>query len=165
MSERPRQNPHVRTPGLDAAVRRAVGMRFTLPSLRSMLRACSMYANVIAVAVALGIPGGGLRLAAGSAVQAFESAVRSTRDSLASTPNFLAAPADLTAVTECEIDLPEPADPASVTLRPALFDEPAPEEAAPAPASAPAAPATPAMQRAEEPPPAPDNPEAVPALY
>lgn len=133
MTERPR---HTRRSGasIDAAVRRAVGMRFALPSLRSMLRACSVYANVIAVAVALGIPGGGLRQAAGSAAQAFESAVRATRDSFAGIPDRLASPADLSAVTETEpaeapvVPAPEtePPPPPPVSVRSRISPEPSP---------------------------------------
>ncbi len=86
---------------IDRAVRRAVGIKFARPSLRSLLRACGVYANVIAAVVALGIPtAGGLRSAAGSAALAFESAVRSARESTSELPDLLTNPADLTEVTE-----------------------------------------------------------------
>jgi hypothetical protein len=94
---------------IDRAVRRSVGMKFAAPSLRSMLRACGVYANVIAAVVALGLPSaGGLRSAAGSAALAFESAVRSARESTSGLPDFLTNPADLTEVTEItgEISVP-----------------------------------------------------------
>lgn len=85
---------------LDRAVRRAVGMGFATPSMRSLLRACAMYANVIALAVALGMPDGNLRQAAGSAFLAFDSALRSVNESVFSGPDALAAPVDLSQVTE-----------------------------------------------------------------
>ncbi len=81
-------------------------MRFATPSLRSLTRSCALYANVIAVVVALGIPGGGLRLAAGSAVQVFEGAVRAARDASAGIPDRLSRPTDLSEVTECESEAP-----------------------------------------------------------
>lgn len=86
---------------LARAVRRSVGMKVALPSLRSMLRACGVYANVIAAVVALGLPtAGSLRSVAGSAALAFESAVRSARESTSGLPDLLTNPADLTEVTE-----------------------------------------------------------------
>lgn len=95
---------------LDGAVRRSVGMKFATPSLRSMLRACGVYANVIAAVVALGLPTAvGLRSVAGSAALAFESAVRSARESTSGLPDLLTNPADLTEVTEVagEVSVPE----------------------------------------------------------
>ena len=89
---------------LDRAVRRAVGMRFATPSMRSLLRACAVYANVIALVVALGMPNGNLRQAAGSAMSAFESAVRSANEAVFSGPDMLSAPVDLSLVTEPGIE-------------------------------------------------------------
>lgn len=96
---------------IDRAVRRSVGMKFAVPSLRSMLRACGVYANVIAALVALGLPtAGGLRSAAGSAALAFESAVRSSRESTAGLPDLLTRPIDLTAVTESAGEIVAPVE-------------------------------------------------------
>lgn len=91
---------------IDRAVRRAVGMRFATPSMRSLLRACAVYANVIALVVALGMPNGTLRQAAGSAMAAFESAVRNANDAVFSGPDMLSAPVDLSLVTEPGFETP-----------------------------------------------------------
>lgn len=85
---------------LDRAVRRSVGMRFALPSMRSLLKACGVYANVFAAVVALGIPTVvGLR-SSGMAAMAFDTTVRSTRSIVKNLPDMLGKPVDLSSVTE-----------------------------------------------------------------
>lgn len=102
-------------------------MSFATPSMRSLLRACAMYANVIALAVALGMPNGNLRQAAGSAFLAFDSALRSVNESVFSGPDVLSAPVDLSQVTE-SVDI------ATVTtVGPEVnFDKDSPEDFSPA---------------------------------
>lgn len=64
---------------LDEAVRRATPLkRVAKPDRRSLLRALAVYANVFAVLVALGIPNGTLRQAAGGAMASFDGVVRQT---------------------------------------------------------------------------------------
>lgn len=94
---------------LEAAVRRAVGVKFARPSLRSLLRACSVYANVIAAVVALGLPTAGvMRRAANTAMGAFEASVRNFGDNASLAP--LESPVDLSGVTETVSGAPESAE-------------------------------------------------------
>lgn len=104
---------------LDRAVRRSVGMRFAIPSMRSLLKACGVYANVFAAVVALGIPTVvGLR-SSGMAALAFDTAVRSSRSIVKGLPDLLGKPVDLTSVTEFVEVVP------SARFEPVINDAPA----------------------------------------
>lgn len=64
---------------LDEAVRRATPLtRMARPNRRAVLRAMGGYANFFVVLVALGIPNGTLRQAAGGAFASFDGVVRAT---------------------------------------------------------------------------------------
>ena len=79
MSDRPRspRETDVERARLDAAVRRATPMsRLVTPSRRNLIRSMAVYANVFALLVALGIPNGTLRRAAGDALVSFDGAAR-----------------------------------------------------------------------------------------
>lgn len=62
---------------LDEAVRRATATsRMAKMNRRALLRALGMYANVFAVLIALGLPNGNLRRAAGGAMASLDGVVR-----------------------------------------------------------------------------------------
>lgn len=64
---------------LDEAVRRATPLtRMAKPNRRGLLRAMGVYSNLFVVLVALGIPNGTLRQAAGGALASFDRVVRAT---------------------------------------------------------------------------------------
>lgn len=142
---------------LDRAMRRATPLsRLALPSRRSLYRTAGLYANVFALVVALGIPNGTLRRAAGDAMVSFDGAARQVSGMVAVSADY-PEPVDVGALPEDVVTAAPVAPPVECFL-----PEPAPVAPPPVEPVAPPSVAAPAVESAAPLDPAPSAEMMIP---